>query len=63
MIFKFIRRHLTGTIKWKGSSGGGGCVWVCGCEVGDLSLLGRIQATPLSLLNFVISHSSKKLQR
>ena len=24
MIFKFIRRHSTGTIKWKGRGGGGG---------------------------------------
>ena len=26
MIFKFIRRHSTGTIKWKGECGGRWCV-------------------------------------
>ena len=27
MTFKFIRRHSTGTIKWRGGSGGQGGWW------------------------------------
>ena len=44
MIFKFIRRHSTGTVKWKG----GWAEVVDGGELREESLPGRIQPAPLS---------------